>query len=454
MGSSSPGPTTRLSEFIQETAYGDIPDEAMRRARLCLLDWIGSAYAGIGHPSGRIVLDVIGEMGGKKAATLIGSTRTASPADAALYNGVISAVMEIDDVHEEASLHPGIGVIPAALAVAEYAGASGKDLLAAIVLGYDISVRMARAAGATHYQFWHTTGTCNTFGAAAAAGRLLRLDGRAMTMALGLAGTQASGLWESLNGDATMAKHLHSGKAAANGILSALLARAGFMGSGTIIEGAKGFLASSSKATEEDRARLTEHFGQPFLIMRNFFKQHACCRACFEGIEGIRHLLTANALTPGMVERVSVTMKPARTWLVANTDPQDIYQAKFSLPFCMAVTALHGEAGIFQFTEETLHHPLIREFMRKVSLVNDPAIVSKARIEVTDTNQSVWTVEPVCRSLSPEEVQEKFLRNTSAFLDAGPVGAILSAVEHLEEVEHIAELTHLLTHPASGRIAP
>jgi 2-methylcitrate dehydratase PrpD len=453
MSSSSPGPTARLAEFVQATAYGDIPDEAIRRARLCLLDWIGSAYAGIGHPSGRIVSDVIGEMGGKKAATLVGSGRTASPADAALYNGVISAVMEIDDVHEEASLHPGIGVIPAALAVAEYAGASGKDLLAAIVLGYDISVRMARAAGATHYQFWHTTGTCNTFGAAAAAGRLLRLDGRAMTMALGLAGTQASGLWESLNGDAPMAKHLHSGKAAANGILSALLARAGFMGSGTIIEGSKGFLASSSRATEAERSRLAEQLGQPFLIMRNFFKRHACCRACFEGIEAIRQLLTTHALSPGSVDKVIVTMKPARTWLVANADPRDIYQAKFSLPFCIAVTALHGEAGIFQFTAENIRHPSIREFMGKVSLVNDPAIASKARIEVVDQSRSVWTAEPVCRSMSPEEVREKFLRNTSAFLDAGPIGAILSAVEQLEEAEHVAEFTHLLTHPASGRIA-
>ncbi|HSB80217.1 MAG TPA: hypothetical protein VLM91_15660, partial [Candidatus Methylomirabilis sp.] len=205
--------------------------------------------------------------------------------------------------------------------------------------------------------------------------------------------------------------------------------------------------------TEEDRARLTEQFGQPFLIMRNFFKRHACCRACFEGIEGIRHLLTANALTPEAVQQVRVTMKPARTWLVATTDPRDIYQAKFSLPFCMAVTVLRGDAGIFQFTEENLRQPSIREFMRKVSLVNDPAIATKARIEVMERDGTVRTAEPTCRSMAPEEVKEKFIKNTSAFLDGELVHSILSAVEHLEEVERIAELTHLLTHPASGRIA-
>ena len=453
MGSSPPGPTTRLSEFIHETDYEDMPEEVIRRAKFCLLDWIGSAYAGIGHASERIVSDLIGEMGGKTAATLIGSKRAAPPAEAALYHGVISAVMEIDDVHEEASLHPGIGVIPAALAVAEYAGASGKELLAAIVIGYDISVRMARAAGASHYHFWHTTGTCNTFGAAAAAGKLLRLEVGATTMALGLAGTQASGLWESLNADATMAKHLHSGKAASNGVLSALLAKAGFKGSETIVEGAKGFLVASSRATAEDTARLTENLGNPFLITKNFFKRYACCRACFEGIEGVRQLLIAHGLKPGAVEKITVTMKPARTWLVANPAPQDIYQAKFSLPFCMAVTALRGEAGLFQFTEENLQDPLVREFMQKVSLVNDPAIASKAKIELIDADQSVWTSEPTCRSLDLEEVKEKFLKNMSPLLDEEPLCAILSAVDHLEKREQIADLTHLLTHPALRRIS-
>jgi 2-methylcitrate dehydratase PrpD len=124
---------------------------------------------------------------------------------------------------------------------------------------------------------------------------------------------------------------------------------------------------------------LTENLGNPFLITKNFFKRYACCRACFEGIEGVRQLLIAHGLKPGAVEKITVTMKPARTWLVANPAPQDIYQAKFSLPFCMAVTALRGEAGLFQFTEENLQDPLVREFMQKVSLVNDPAIASKGK---------------------------------------------------------------------------
>ena len=453
MSRSRSGQTALFSEFIHETEFAEIPAEVIRRAKACLLDWIGSAYAGIGCPSARIVSDLIGEMGGRPAATAIGSTQAAPPIAAALYNGTVSAVMEIDDVHEEASLHTGIGVIPAALATAEYAGSSGKDLLAAIVLGYDISVRVARAAGPTHYHFWHTSGTCNTFGAAAAAAKLLRLDRRGVRMALGLAGTQAAGLWESLNDTATMAKHLHSGKAASNGVLAALLARAGYEGSETILEGEKGFLASSSKATEEDRVRLTERLGEPFLIMRNFFKRHACCRAAFEGIEGVGQLLASQRMRPEDVEKITVTMKPSRNWLVAKADPADIYQAKFSLPFCIAVMALRGDAGLFQFTEENLHDPAIREFMKKVGLVNDPAIAVKARIELIDKAQRAWTVEPVCRSLSEEEVKEKFIRNMGHFLDEETIRGILSAIDRLDEAGQIAELARLLTTPLSRRVS-
>jgi 2-methylcitrate dehydratase PrpD len=453
MSRSRSGQTAALAEFIHATEFPDMPGEVIGRATACLLDWVGSAIAGIGCPSARIVSDLVGDMGGRPAATLIGSRQAVPPVAAALYNGTVSAAMEIDDVHEDASLHPGIGVIPAALAVAEHAGSSGKDLLAAIVLGYDISVRVARAAGPTHYHFWHTSGTCNTFGAAAAAAKLLRLDQQAIRMALGLAGTQAAGLWESLNDTATMAKHLHSGKAASNGVLAALLARAGYEGSETILEGEKGFLASASQATEEDLDRLTGRLGEPFLITRNFFKRHACCRAAFEGIEGVGQILAAQGLRPEDVAKITVTMKPSRNWLVAKTDPADIYQAKFSLAYCIAVRALHGDSGIFQFTQENLRDAAIRGFMQKVGLVDDPAIPVKARIELVDTTQRTWSVEPVCQSPGEKEIVEKFVRNMRSFLDEERIKGIPAAIEHLEQGAPIAELTRLLANPLSRRVS-
>ncbi len=442
--------TKKLSAFIVETDYERISQEVIERAKICFLDWIGSAYSGTSSFTDRLMHHWIKERGGMRISTLIGSKYLVPPEQAALYNGMISAVMEIDDVHEEASIHAGIGVIPAALAAAEYARSSGRELIASIVIGYDISVRVARAAGLPHHHFWHPTGTCNTFGAAAAAGRLLHLDEERLTMALGLSGTQAAGLWESINVEAIMAKHLHSGKASSNGLFSALLARDGFKGSARVIEGERGFLTSSSKATEQDMIRVTEDFGNPFLLMKNFFKRYACCRVCFEGIEGIQQILDSHHLHYQDVEKIIVTMNPMRTWMVGNEDPKDIYEAKFSLPFCMALMAVKGNASLLQFTEENLHHPVVKEVMGKVKLLSDTDMPKKARVEVICKDGARFTVEPLCRSLSLEEVREKFIRNMTPLLRQRHIQEILSFNENLEKIEDMREFTHLLRKKPKG----
>jgi 2-methylcitrate dehydratase PrpD len=436
--------TRKLAAFVARTRHDDFPDDVADRARACLLDWIGSAFSGTGSATARIGAELIRGNRGRRAATLVGASLSAPPAEAALYNGMVSAVTEIDDVHEEASLHTGIGVIPAALAAAESTGASGKDLLSAVILGYDVAGRIARAAGPSHYAFWHTTGTCDTFGAAAAAGKVLGLDEEALAMALGLAGTQAAGLWESLNEDAVMAKHLHSGKAAFNGVLSAQLAGAGFRGSGTIIEGEKGFLASSSKATEEDRRRLAAAFGRPFLITRNFFKRFACCRAAFEGMEAIEACLKEDGFSAGGIRNITVTMKPNRLWLVHVRTPRSVYEAKFSQPFCMALVAARGTAWLHDFTEENLRDPEIRSFMARVRLVADPGCSVKARIEFSLRGGRTIVKEPVCRSLDARGVREKFIMNMAPILGRRKVDRLIDCVNRLDDLEAIEPLSKLL----------
>ena len=447
MQSISDEPTKKLSTFICDTNYDNIPKEVIHRTKMCIIDWIGSAYSGIGSSTDTIMYNLIKEMGGMNIATLIGSEYSAPPMWAALYNGMISGVMEIDDVHEEAILHPSIAVIPAALAVAEYAGSSGRDLITSIIVGYDISIRIARCAGSTHSSFWHPTGTCNTFGAAATAGKLLNLDEKKLTMALGLAGTQASGLWESINAEATMAKHLHGGKASFNGIFSAFLARGGFKGSERIIEGKKGFLAISSKVTEQDIIKLTEALGEPFLIMKNFFKKYACCRGCFEGIEVVQHILTHNNLNAGDIEKILVTTTPMRVWTVGNKEPKNIYEAKFSLPFCIALIANNKNAGLYDFNEENLNNSSIKEFMRKVELVSDSHMPLRAqRIEVVCKDKSVFSQELLCKSPSIQEVKEKFIENMSPISNEEYISNILCQVENLEKIENVKELTNILKH--------
>jgi 2-methylcitrate dehydratase PrpD len=241
-----------------------------------------------------------------------------------------------------------------------------------------------------------------------------------------------------------MAKHLHSGKACSNGIFSAFLARNGFKGSSRILEGERGFLAASSQATPEDIRNLTVGLADPFLITRNFFKRHACCRGCFEGIEGIDRILISHGLRPGDIEEIVVTMKPMRTWLVGIESPADIYEAKFSLPFCMALKVIKKGAGLYDFNTENLHDPGVRGFMKRIKLRRDPEIVARARIQVVCKDRTEFVEEPVCQSLSLEEVEKKFIDHMSPILKEQEIEWIVSMTNGLETIGHIGEMTRML----------
>ena len=450
---SPPAATRFLARRVATLRFDHLPRRVVDHAKACVLDWIGSALCGSDSPTAAAALSCVRQMAGRGGATLVGARRGAPPFGAAFYNGAVAAVDEIDDVHEDASLHPGIVAIPAALAVAEDRGASGKDLLTAVVTGYDAVARVARAAGASHYAYWHTTGTCGTFGAAAAAGRILGLEPSAMTMALGLAGTQAAGLWESLNDEATMAKHLHSAKAASSGVLAALLARDGVRGSSTILEGEKGFLAAASRATPEDVRRLTAGFGRPFLITRNFFKRYACCRASFEGIEVIERLRAADRDGLGRIRGITVTMKPNRLWLVSVRKPTGASDAKFSLPFCMALMALRGRVSPRDFVRANLRDPAIRGFMRKIALVADQACPAKASVEVRFRDgRAPLTEEPVCRSPELPDVGRKFVEILTPILPRARIRRLLACVDRLDRMASLTELSRLLATSATRRL--
>lgn len=445
------GPTEKLARFAAGIRYADLAPAVRERAKACVLDWIGCVLAGLGSPTDRALQAVLGEIGGRGRASLIGSGRAASSLDAALYNGAVSAVGEIDDVHELVSLHPATGILPAALAAAEQVGASGQRFLAAVVAGYDVAVRVARAAGESHYRFWHSTATCNTFGAAAAAGQLLGLDATGLAGALGLAGTQAAGLWESLNTSAVPAKHLHSGNAAASGVLAAWLARHGLAGSRTILEGAKGFLAAMSEAGADARAGLTADLGRPFLITRNFFKRYACCKACIDGIDGILDVMRKHSLRPQDIRAVTATLRAENAWLVGNTEPRDPYAAKFSLHFCLALAALTGSVGAHQFTQAALQNRRIRAWMRKVEVRGEPGLVPRARLEVTCGDGRSFTVEPAIRSLTPGEVREKFREVVAPLLTPARAAAIQDAVDRLDRLPDLSLLTSTIRRRVAWR---
>src|SRR5579871_2450180 len=236
--------TRQLAEALSAARYEDLSPATLEDTRRSILDWLGSALAGAVEPPARMAQRVVALLGSSSEATVLAAGRS-SAAGAALANGVASHILELDDIHKGSTIHAAAPVISAALAVAEREHADGKAFLLAVAVGYEAALRIGEAVNPSHYRFWHPTGTVATFGAAAAAGSLLKLDAAQMLDALGSAGTQAAGLWE-FNADGAMSKHLHPGKAAFNGILSADLAREGFTGAKRILEGERGFFRAMS----------------------------------------------------------------------------------------------------------------------------------------------------------------------------------------------------------------
>ena len=242
------GPTRTLVEALASTGFRDLDDVTFEHTELAVLDWLGSALAGSLEPPAQMAHAVARSLGDSRESTMFAGGR-GSAAAAAFANGVAAHILERDDIHKTSTVHGGAPIVSAALAVAEREHASGLQFLTAVAVGYEAALRIGEVVNPSHYRFWHPTGTVATFGAAAAAGSLLRLSTEQMIDAFGSAGTQAAGLWE-FNADGTMSKHLHPGKAAMNGVMAADLARAGFTGARRILEGDRGFVRAMSDAAD------------------------------------------------------------------------------------------------------------------------------------------------------------------------------------------------------------
>jgi 2-methylcitrate dehydratase PrpD len=362
----------QLAAFTESLDGKGLPDDVRRMARWCLLDWFGSALAGATAKPTAILLGVARELGGRPEATLLPDGSKTSAPLAAMVNAGASHVVEMDDVHRQGVFHPGATVIPAALAVAEREGASGAELLTAIVAGYEVGIRLGEAAGQRHYDYWHTTGTCGTFAAAAAAGKLLGLDRGRLAAAFGSAGTQAAGLWEFLV-DGAMSKQLHPAMAAHDGILSALLAERGFTGAARILEGEKGFLRAMAQGG--DPSRLTEGLGGgTFRILETAFKAHAACYHIHSSIDAALLLREKHRPDPKSIRSVTVRLYGAAYRLLQPVQPTSPYAAKFSVPYCVATAMLHGGVGPDAFTETRLADETIQALLGKIRLVHDPAL--------------------------------------------------------------------------------
>ncbi len=454
--------TEALADFLAGLRFEDLPEPVVLRTEDLFLDWLGSVLAGKDARQVRILQGFADAMGPAEGQSeILVSRKRTSPFFAALVNAGSSHVVEQDDVHNGSVFHPGTVVFPAVLAAAQQTGATGKEFLTAAVAGYEAGIRVGEFLGRPHYKVFHTTGTAGTVAAAAGTGRLLGLPPGKMRDAIGNAGTQAAGLWEFLR-DAADSKQLHAAKAAADGLLSACIARDGFTGAPRILEGEQGMAAGMSQ--DADPARLTDGLGSRWAVAETSFKFHACCRHIHPSADALLALMRRHRLSAGDIAQVRAHVHRAAIDVLGPVvDPQTVHQSKFSMGFALALIALYGRAGLGEFTEEALAVPSVRGFLSRVTMVPDGEIDRAyprrwmGRVEVVTRDGSrfeerveVPKGDPE-NTLSRDEIEEKASR-LAAYRGGATEEEIRDVVARVWRLREEPDLRGILA-PAGGGVA-
>jgi 2-methylcitrate dehydratase PrpD len=364
--------TARLAAFAAGLRFEDIPEPVVRRTEDLLADWLGSAVAGQGARPVMAIAAYADAMGPREGRSeVIIGRRGSTPHFAALVNAAASHVAEQDDVHNGSVFHPATVVFPAALAIAQAQGASGRALLTAAVAGYEVGIRVGEFLGRSHYKVFHTTGTAGTLAAAAAAGHLLKLDAERMQHAFGSAGTQAAGLWEFLR-DAADSKQLHTAHAASCGLQAAWLASQGFTGARHILEGAQGMAAGMSRDADPDR--LVDGLGLRWATAETSFKWHASCRHTHPAADALLQVMQAHALKAGDIAEVTTHVHQAALDVLGPvTNPATVHQSKFSMGTVLALVTRFGHAGLTEF-EQHFHDDETVALRERVCMVLDEEV--------------------------------------------------------------------------------
>ncbi|MHB8991769.1 MAG: MmgE/PrpD family protein [Chloroflexota bacterium] len=443
-------PTATFARFAAGLTCESLPENARIAAYRVFLDWLGNAYAGAATPTGKIVYDLVAEEGGTPEAALIGYGASSSAVRAAMVNGATSHIVEFDDIYKNAIYHPGSPTIAAAMAVAQKLRVDGKKLIAGIVAGYEVGTRVGEAIMPSHYKYWHITGTAGTFGAAAAAGNVLGLSAEQMSWALGNAGSQASGLWQFLEDGTMMTKPLHTAKAASNGVLAALLAKRGFNGATRILEGEKGFCNATSTDWSFDKVLPT--LGQHYNVVDTTFKAYASCGHTHPAIDCTYAIMAKHGVKPEDVESILVRTYSVAHNIAGRSNPQTTYQAKFSIPFCVATVLRFGRVGMAEFEQERVLDPETVAVMRLVTVEPDPELSAiapakrPAIVEITTKSGQRYSHRVDFRKGDPEnppttkELQDKFRGLASATLSSQEIEATLAAIARLEDVDDVSTM--------------
>ena len=455
------GITQELAKFCSELKFHQLPEEVIDRVKYFFLDFIGVACRGSKEDSSQSMFRFVRETGsGNRGGVVIGTKERAPFVYAALANGTSSHAIEMDDVNNESSLHPGVVVFPAALGTSEMLGSDGKSFIEAVVSGYEVVIRLGKALGPenTYRRGFHPTAICGTFGSSVAASKIMGLKEERMVSAMGIAGSQAAGSMEYL-AQGAWTKRFHAGWAAHSGMIAAQLAWKGFQGPTSIIEGRDGFLHAYSNGA--DASKVLEGIGSGFEILRTSVKPHACCRYMQPPIDGVLKIVRENDLRPDQIEKVRLGILRAGAPLIAEPienkyRPQSIVEAQFSMPFGAAVAVLYRKAGLGEFHLSKINSEEVKRMMRQVECVVDPDLdqtfpkqwCATAEIFTKDGKRYFTKIEypkgDPENPLSWEELIHKFNDLSGRFLTGERRLKIVDQVKKLEKIRDLQKWSPLL----------
>ena len=447
-----------LARFVVGTTYAQLAPAVIREAKRRIADVVGAGLAGSTTPVGKRIAEFVTGSGKPGRSVIWGSPVRASPAYASLANGTMAFHLELDDVHRTSHTHPGVTTIPAALALAEETGRSGRDLLLSVVLGYDAEIRVGLAVSPSIYteRTFLAPGTLGVFGAAAAASKLLGLDEEATAGALGAAsyiGPLAP--FESFRLGAP-AKDTIMGWANLSGIHAAELAGHGFGGPATALEGEYGYCRTVS--ARHDMGRLHQDLGQSYEILRTGIKPYACCRQHHTAIDAVLELKREHGLRAEQVQRVR-----HRTFVVgsrgSDRSPQTIQAAKYSAPYTIALALRIGQNRREHYSMDLIRDPALADLASRIEVVPDAELEAlydekwPSIVEVTTTDGRTLVARRDLPKGEPEhpvsdaELKAKFMSLATDAASEQRSEAIWAAIFALDEADDVCGLTSLLASP-------
>ena len=459
--------TAAVIEFVNQWNLDRFPREAVSLAEQCIIDGLGVILAGSAAHGTAIVREYVQAGNEVAESTVLGAgSFGCRAASAALVNGTAGHALDFDDTQLSSSpdrifgllTHPTIPPLAASLAVGERLGASGRQILEAYLIGFEVECKMAEAIDPSHYRNgFHSSGTFGTFGAMVSAAKLLGLDAGALANALALASSMSSGIRLNFG---TMTKPLHVGRAAQNGVIAAELAARGHTGGGDALESPWGFFRVFTMGAGFDPSRLIGALGNPPSIVSPgvSLKPYPCGSLGHPSMDAMLKLVEAHDVKPEQVRAIrfraaSNILNPLR-YPTAHSE----LEAKFCPAFMMSSLVLRRKAGIHEFTDEFVRSAPVQKMMQKVTTVRDAAIEARgfdrmrSTIEVDLTNGRTLVEEADERyrggpekPFTREQLHGKFTDCASLVLQPDAIAETLARLESLEEARNIRDVIGVLT---------